>query len=269
MHIRPQAQPMDLHCTSEEIILTIRDRTSSAMKTSSRPLPTTQEYLKEPECSAEGKSAVRFPSTLLDQFPSMKDDRRILFSSLHKQSSVANKFDISEHFPSPSAHRFKSDRRDIHKEWVRPRYWPRLDNLARKAVDWSVYRNERARLLKQSTAEQSPLQFSSLSLNVDYSVYAGDGTYKHTLIPPPLFLLLVVKSSPFANKYGMGAYGATQIDDGVVARLGFEKDLRNNFPSSANLHALSAELHGQRLVLAIAHYAAVLFYDIDYRPIQL
>ncbi|VDK42927.1 unnamed protein product [Anisakis simplex] len=102
----------------------------------------------------------------------------------------------------------------------KPRYWPRFDAIAKNSSNWVIYRAERAKLLNKNKTVSAPpaspfpnhfnndaqlkpfLPSSSASLwnanalgiDLDYSVYAGDGSYKHTLAVTPLFLILVVNN---------------------------------------------------------------------------
>uniref|UniRef100_A0A915BIL9 tRNA-splicing endonuclease subunit Sen54 N-terminal domain-containing protein n=1 Tax=Parascaris univalens TaxID=6257 RepID=A0A915BIL9_PARUN len=155
--------------------------------------PKNPEYFKPPTSKPELKVVSRFPADLMEQFPSLNANRQIRLASLHKRVAVASVFDISEHFPQPPTRPYKADRRAVHKEYVRPRYWPRFDDIARNSPSWAAYRQERAKLLSSVTSTQPSLQNASRTVNLDYDVFASDGTYKHSLIPPPLFRLLVVK----------------------------------------------------------------------------
>uniref|UniRef100_A0A915BHT5 tRNA-splicing endonuclease subunit Sen54 N-terminal domain-containing protein n=1 Tax=Parascaris univalens TaxID=6257 RepID=A0A915BHT5_PARUN len=201
--------------------------------------PKNPEYFKPPTSKPELKVVSRFPADLMEQFPSLNANRQIRLASLHKRVAVASVFDISEHFPQPPTRPYKADRRAVHKEYVRPRYWPRFDDIARNSPSWAAYRQERAKLLSSVTSTQPSLQNASRTVNLDYDVFASDGTYKHSLIPPPLFRLLVVN------------------------------DAMNQLPSSADLRELSSQLQGERLVLAVVHHAGIHFYDVDHRPLQL
>uniref|UniRef100_A0A0M3IE83 tRNA_int_end_N2 domain-containing protein n=1 Tax=Ascaris lumbricoides TaxID=6252 RepID=A0A0M3IE83_ASCLU len=155
------------------------------------PQPPTRPY--KTDRRTLHKVASRFPADLMEQFPCLNADRQIRLAALHKRVSVASVFDISEHFPQPPTRPYKTDRRTLHKEYVRPRYWPRFDDFAQNSPSWAAYRQERAKLLSNASSTQSSLQKSSRTFALDYDVFASDGTYKHSLVPPPLFRLLVVK----------------------------------------------------------------------------
>lgn len=201
--------------------------------------PKNPDYSKPATSKPELKVASRFPADLMEQFPCLNADRQIRLAALHKRVSVASVFDISEHFPQPPTRPYKTDRRTLHKEYVRPRYWPRFDDFAQNSPSWAAYRQERAKLLSNASSTQSSLQKSSRTFALDYDVFASDGTYKHSLVPPPLFRLLVVN------------------------------DVMKHLPSSADLRELSSQLQGERLVLAVVHHAGIHFYDVDHRPLQL
>lgn len=187
---------------------------------------------QEPSKSGEKSDLLKFPQHLLDQFPSVSTKNWDLIE-LHKRETFSEKFGVSPEFPVRTLSSFRTTRRP--QERLRPGYWPRFDDV--KTVNsWGAYRE----LLQKVSRRKRPATGSiSTMLKPDYDVFASDGSYSHTIFPPPIFQLFVIESSRFG------------------------------LPSQMELLELSARVCVSKLVIAVVEHSMVLFYDASHQPVQL
>jgi hypothetical protein len=138
--------------------------------------PAQSRQVANEELPAKTSLNAAFPGEILDKFPGLTKDGRLLVHDMDTSEALGDpqlsaKIEPADMEKLATSHR--SQEGTAKEPWnsCRPKYWPSFAAL-RNVQDWNSYTTQRDKLLSESRKRPSS-SFSQRTANYDYDVFAG------------------------------------------------------------------------------------------------